>query len=310
MTTPPARIFCGADRSQQLPFQVLAWSIRRHASIPVEIRTIDNGQAPVPADPRHAPYTEFSFARFAIPALCGHAGRAVYMDSDMLVFRDIAELWHTPMAGARIAIEIGSRDQADRGKHAAVMLMDCGRLPWVVDDIVAGLGERYDYNALMAIDPLLEAGDMRELIARGWNDLDQYHPERTRNLHYTEIRTQPWVHAGHPHGGLWVDALRQMLADGAVAAEQVREEVALGFARPSLLLELGLEPGAGVDAAALRGHDQALGFVAHRRLLQRFAARKQAIRRLRCEQACARRPWLAPVYRWALRWRERRDAAA
>jgi hypothetical protein len=310
MKPSPARIFCGADRSQQLPFEVLAWSIRRHASIPVEIRTIDNGQAPLPADPRYAPYTEFSFARFAIPALCDHAGRAIYMDSDMLVFRDIAELWHTPMDGARIAIEIGSRDQADRGKHAAVMLLDCGRLPWVVRDIVAGLGIRYDYNALMAIEPLLADGDMRELIASGWNDLDHYDPGRTRNLHYTEIRTQPWVYAGHPHGGLWVDAVRQMLAEGALTAERVREEVALGHARPSLLIELGLEPGPVGDPAALRAHDQALGFVAHRRLLRRFAARKQAIRRLRCDQACARRPWLAPVYRLLLRLSERREAAA
>lgn len=309
MSHSPARIFCGADRSQQLPFQVLAWSIRRHASIPVEIRTIDNGHAPAPSDPRHAPYTEFSFARFAIPALCEHAGRAVYMDSDMLVFQDIAELWHTPMAGASIAIEIGSRNQADRGKHAAVMLMDCGRLPWEVDAIVAGLGRRYDYNALMAIDPLLAQGEMRELIATGWNDLDQFHPGRTRNLHYTEIRTQPWVYAGHPHGGHWVDALRQMLDQGAVGAEAVREEVALGHARPSLLIELALASGPRDDADALRKHDQAQGFVAHRRLLQRFADRKRAIRRLRCEQACARRPWLAPAYRWLLRLRERREGA-
>jgi hypothetical protein len=118
------------------------------------------------------------------------------------------------------------------------------------------------------------------------------------------------VYAGHPHGGLWVDAVRQMLAEGALAEERVRAEVALGHARPSLLVELGLEPGPNGDPAALRAYDAARGFVAHRRLLRRFAARKQAIRRLRCDQACARRPWLAPVYRWLLRLSERRDAAS
>lgn len=306
MSSSPIRIFCGADRSQHLPFLALAWSIRQHASLPVDIRTIDNGQAPDPADPRHAPYTEFSFARFAIPALCGHEGRAVYMDSDMLVFADIAELWNTPLDGARIAIEIGSRNQADRGKHAAVMLLDCARLDWHVDDIVRGLGRDYDYNALMAIDPLLEPGDMRELIPAGWNDLDSFTPGRTRNLHYTEIRTQPWVFAGHPHGGLWVDTLRRMIAGGDLSPEQVREEVALGYARPSLLVELGLEDGPAGDPAALAGYDRDRGFIAHRRLLERFAQRKRAIRRVRCEEACARRPWLAPAYRLALWLRERR----
>lgn len=304
MNESSVRVFCGADRSQQLPFAVLSWSIRRHASLPVEIRMFDNGSSPTPPDPRHFPYTEFSFARFAIPALCHFDGKAVYMDSDMLVFGDIAELWNTPLQGARIAIEIGSRNQADRGKHAAVMLLDCARLDWHVDAIVAGLGVRYDYNALMAIDPLLEAGDMRELVASGWNDLDHYDPARTRNLHYTEIRTQPWVFAGHPHGNLWVDALRAMLADDSLSEEAIREEVSLGHVRPSLLVELGLETGIGHDAAALQNHDRAQGFVAHRRLLARFAARKQAIRRVRCDEACARQPWLAPIYRMALRMRE------
>lgn len=307
MNDSTARIFCGADRSQQLPFAVLSWSIRRHATLPVDIRMFDNGSAPTPADPRHFPYTEFSFARFAIPALCGFEGRAVYMDSDMLVFRDIAELWQTPMDGARIAIEIGSRNQTDRGKHAAVMLLDCARLDWQVDTIVAGLGTRYDYNALMAIDPLLEEGDMRERIASGWNDLDHYDPARTRNLHFTEIRTQPWVFAGHPHGSLWVDAVRTMHADGSLSEAVIREEVALGHVRPSLLMELGLEAGIGHDADALQKHDREKGFVAHRQLLARFAARKQAIRRVRCEEACAHRPWLAPFYRLALRLREGRE---
>src|SRR5690606_5491336 len=104
MPTSPIRIFCGADRSQQLPFKVLAASIRRHASRPVEIRTIDNSLAPPVSDPRFAPYTEFSFARFAIPALCGHQGRALYMDSDMLVFADIAPLFDIDFGPAKVLI--------------------------------------------------------------------------------------------------------------------------------------------------------------------------------------------------------------
>ncbi|MEO8011305.1 MAG: glycosyltransferase [Dokdonella sp.] len=307
MNDSTARIFCGADRSQQLPFEVLSWSIRRHASLPVEIRMFDNGSAPTPADPRHSAYTEFSFARFAIPALCGFEGKAVYIDSDMLVFGDIAELWRTPMQGARIAIEIGSRNQADHGKHAAVMLLDCARLDWHVDRIVGGLGMHYDYNALMAIDPLLEPGDMQERIASGWNDLDHFDPARTRNLHFTEIRTQPWVHAGHPHGSLWVDAVRAMLGDRSVSEAMIREEVALGHVRPSLLVELGLESVGGHDAAALQQYDHERDFVAHRRLLARFAARKHAIRRVRCDEASVRQPWFAPLYRLALRLRERRE---
>ena len=154
------------------------------------------------------------------------------------------------MDGARIAIEIGSRLAAGGKKQAAVMLLDCATLDWQVERIVADLGRRYDYNALMSIEPLLEPGQMRELVAQGWNELDQYQPGQTRNLHYTEIRTQPWVHAAHPHGQLWVDELARMLAAGAISAAAVEEEVRLGYARPSLLPQLGI--GADADAATSR----------------------------------------------------------
>ena len=303
----PIRIFCGADRSQRLPFRVLEHSIRAHTRRAIDIRPIDNGDAPTPADPRHAAYTEFSFARFAIPALCGHAGKAVYMDSDMLVFADIGELWDTPFDSAKVLIEQGARsDQKQtahaRNRHAAVMLLDCAALDWDVSEVVARLGRDYDYNALMALDPLLAPGEMREAIPRGWNDLDRFDPQRTRNLHFTEIRTQPWVNAQHPHGALWIAALRRMLDAGAITSDEVREEVRLGFARPSLLLELGLEPTThGVSEKALAEHDRRLGFVAHAGLLDRFAQRRRAIARAQCDAAAARSPlfgwWPRLIYR-------------
>ena len=81
---------------------------------------------------------------------------------------------------------------------------------------------------------------MQERIVTGWNDLDRYEPGRTRNLHYTEIRTQPWVYAAHPLGQLWVDELALMLDSGAISAAELEEEVRLGYVRPSLLPQLGL----------------------------------------------------------------------
>lgn len=310
----PIRIFCGADRSQQLAFRVLADSIRRHTQREVEIRAIDNADVPLVADPRHAPYTEFSFARFAIPALAGHQGRAIYLDSDMLVFRDIAELWDAPLDGAHVAIEIGSRsDPAQtahaRNRHAAVMLLDCARLDWDVARIVAGLGRDYDYNALMTLDPLLAPEQLREAIARGWNDLDRYDAERTRLLHFTEIRTQPWVASNHPHGGLWVDAVRRMLAEGALANADIHAEIAAGYVRPSLALELGLRDAAGIDARSpdsLAAYDRTQDFVAHRALLARFAQRKRASARAERDAAMHRQPTLAWWHR--LRYRIRHGA--
>jgi hypothetical protein len=194
-----------------------------------------------------------------------------------------------------VLIEIGSRAPHMRGKHSAAMLLDCAALDWGVQAIVAGLGTRYDYDALMALDPLLQPGAMAERLPRGWNDLDRYDPQRTRNIHFTEIRTQPWVCATHPCGELWVAELLRALEADALDEAFVRAEVREGHARPSLLIELGLVQDADPDdASALTRYDTAQGFIAHRALLQRFAARKLAIR-------SARRPWLAWWYRWRSR---------
>lgn len=296
MSASPLRIFCGADRSQQLPFQVLAASIRRHASQPIDIRPIDNSLAPPAPDPRFAPYTEFSFARFAIPALCEFKGRALYMDSDMLVFADIAELFRLPFDDARVLIERGA--DLSKGKQAAVMMLDCERLNWNVNTIIGDLGHRYGYNALMSLGPLLGPDDIRDDLPNGWNDLDMYRSGVTRNLHFTEIRIQPWVHPGHPHGGLWVRALKELLECGDIQEHDLREEITQGFLRPSILRELGLAkmPTAATPAALL-DYDRAQGFVPNGRLLARFAERKRADAARKRDEAIAQRPWLAPWYR-------------
>ncbi len=296
MSIHPIRIFCGADRSQQLPFKVLAASIRQHASRPVEIRTIDNTLAPPVGDSRFAPYTEFSFARFAIPALCGFQGRALYMDSDMLVFADIAPLFDIEFGAAKVLIERGA--DLGKGKQAAVMMLDCSRLDWDVEDIVGGLGVRYGYNPLMALTPLLSSQEIGDALPNGWNDLDIDRPGTTCNLHYTEIRTQPWVYPCHPHGDVWVRHLRALLDSGEISREELQTEIAEGYLRPSILRELGLsdEP-ADASPTRLLAFDQALGFVPNGRLLRRFAERKKADAARRRDEAISRKPWLALWYR-------------
>ena len=148
---------------------------------------------------------------------------------------------------------------------------------------------------------------MRELVPAGWNELDHFEPGRTRNIHYTKIVTQPWVHALHPHGKPWVDEVARMLREGALAADEIREEVKLGYVRPSLLAELGIADTGNapesLEPQALSAFDNAAGFVPHRKLQARFAERKRAIAKAECEERSARRPWLGWYYR--LRYRRK-----
>ncbi len=302
------RIFVGADRSAQLPCLVLEHSIKRHTQRDVRVEPIDNGLVPTASDPRNSPYTNFSFARFHIPAICEYSGKAIYMDSDMLVFHDIAEVWETPFDGGKVLIERGSFEKNEMGKQAAIMQLDCSRLPWDAAACVASLGRDYTYNELMSLKPLLNDSEIRQRIPNGWNELDRYEPQQTRNLHFTEIRTQPWVYAGHPCGGLWIDEVTRMLQGGVLTEDILHTEIDLGYLRPSILVELGLEKASARadDGASLRRYDQARGFAPHRQLLARFAERKLAIAHYKRNLAVKSRPWLAPFYDVDLWFKRRR----
>src|SRR5687768_12970583 len=127
-------IFVGADRSQLLAVSVLEHSIRRHTERRVRVCPLVDLELPEPEDPRQGSRTNFSFARFAIPELKRHQGKALYLDADMQVFRDIGELWDIPLEGATVAIQEELPEHAVAGhkagapakrvKQCSVMLID------------------------------------------------------------------------------------------------------------------------------------------------------------------------------------------
>ena len=263
--TEPVRIYVGAHESERLAFKVLEHSIKRHTRLPVEMYTIDNSLMPPPRDNRYLAYTNFSYGRFAIPSQAGYQGRAIYLDSDMIVFSDIAEIWELPFDGAKVMVERMTENTRDMVRVTAVMVMDCSALQWDPEQIMAGLGIDYSYDELMAVSPLLEEGEFKDRLPIGWNSLDTYDKESTRLLHYTRIKTQPWVYPDHPLGYLWIDELKLMLKDGGLSKQTVRDEVAAGHVRPSLLLELGLDNSRGKSwtPRKLLQFDYKAGYVIH-----------------------------------------------
>lgn len=234
----PIRVFVAATDIQRLAVRVLAYSIRRRASMDVEVSSIgDAGPTiPLPRDPARRPRTPFSFQRFLIPALAGYRGRAIYLDSDMLVFRDIARLWTLPMDGADV-LAARAGVEADRRPQFSVMLLDCDRLRWDIADIVTRLDDgRLDYQALMY--EMAVADNVRAGIPASWNALETFDPDETALLHYTDMPTQPWLSTANPLGYLWVRALFDAVDEGAISRAEVAAEVEAGHVRPSLLFQL------------------------------------------------------------------------
>jgi hypothetical protein len=231
----PIRVYVAATEVQRLAVRVLEYSIHRHASMDVEVRSIgQSGLAiPLPRNPAHRPRTPFSFQRFLIPALAGFRGRAVYLDSDMLVFRDIMRLWTLPMKGADV-LAVRADCGAARRPQFSVMLLDCERLRWDIDEIVARLDAgTLDYESLMYRMSI--AGRVRDDIPPCWNALERFDAAETALLHYTDMPTQPWLSAANPLGILWVRALLEAIDQGWISRDEVAADVAAGHVRPSLL---------------------------------------------------------------------------
>src|SRR5881394_780918 len=189
----PIRVYVGSQDAQMLAVKVLEFSIRQYATLPVEVMPLHHARVEVPM-PKHAhnrPRTPFSFQRFYIPALAGFQGRAIYVDSDMQVFRDIRELWTLPFEGADL-LAVRAPGESSRRPQFSVMLLNCGELRWELPAIVAALDRgELTYETLMyemAVAKRIRAG-----IDPRWNSLEQYREGETALLHYTDMPTQPWV---------------------------------------------------------------------------------------------------------------------
>lgn len=259
------RIFVAATPMETLPLRVLAFSISETTTLRVELAPIHRfGRViPMPKAVANRPRTPFSFQRFLIPELCGFAGRAIYLDADMLVFRDMVELWRQDFAGCDLQT-VNAAGQRRQGQFS-VMLLDCTRLCWNIDDIVAALDAgTLDYTGLM--HDMRVADRIGSDIAPEWNSLERYDPAATRLLHYTDMNTQPWIATQNPLASLWIACLRRALAAGCIERAEIAAEIAAGHVRPSLDAQLDTD----IDdtlalPAAIRKLDR--GFVApYRRL--------------------------------------------
>lgn len=236
----PIRIFLAASATEALPVKVLEYSIRHHASATVSVTAVcDVGiSIPQPRALKNQPRTPFSFQRFLIPQVCGYAGHAIYLDADMLVFKDISDLWRRPLEGANVLTAYSDSASGRQAQHS-VMLMDCSQLEWDINDIVARLdAESLSYEQLMRE---FSFACTSAVIEPSWNSLEAYKADKTALLHYTDMGTQPWVSHLNPLGFLWVRTLRHALQDGTISRSFVEDQVARNHVRPSLIFQLDHE---------------------------------------------------------------------
>jgi hypothetical protein len=111
------RVFIGYDSRQPIAYNVLQFSLMRRASRPVSITPLVIEQLPI----KRTGLTPFTFSRFLVPHLCGFEGWALFLDLDMLVQGDIAELFDMADDSAIMVVK-----SASRFEWASLMLFNCG----------------------------------------------------------------------------------------------------------------------------------------------------------------------------------------
>lgn len=230
------RIYIGCTPAQVMVAKVLAWSVLCHTRHPVRFHRLHECAVSfeMPQRTESRPGTPFSFQRFMIPEIADFKGRAIYMDSDQIVFKDIAWVFERPMGDAKLLCCDTHRKNKPRPmSRSSFMLLDCGRLDWRMRDIVADLDAgRYSYQSLFSL-----AGHDATL-PRSWNSLDHYRWPITALLHYTGKENQPWIHHRHKLARLWFRYLFAAIDAGYIDEQEVMDAAEGGLVRPSIRYQL------------------------------------------------------------------------
>ena len=191
------RVFIGYDPRETVAFNVLAHSIQARATVPVSIAPLRLSQLSAVLTRERHPLqsTDFSFSRFLTPFLAGYDGWSIFMDCDMLVLKDIAELWklrderyavmvvkhhHVPKETVKFLGEPQSK--YEKKNWSSVMLFNNARCRALSPEYVnraSGL-ELHQFKWL-GNDELIGA------LPEAWNHLVGYSPPRADAslVHYT-----------------------------------------------------------------------------------------------------------------------------
>ena len=195
-------IFIGYDSKERVAYNVLSHSIIQNSTKPVAITPIalNNLKDDFVRERNNLSSTEFSFSRFIIPHLMNYQGWALFMDCDMLMFEDVAELWrmrddskaiqvckhdYTPKTDTKFLGQVQTK--YPKKNWSSFMLMNCKKCTTLTPDYVnkaSGL-ELHQFK-------WLESEELIGELPLEWNWLvsEYEYKQDVKNVHFTE--GGPW----------------------------------------------------------------------------------------------------------------------
>ena len=221
------QVYIGYDPREAVALSVLSFSIQQRASQPVAITPLMLPQlANVLTRERHPlQSTDFSFSRFLTPYLSGYRGWSIFMDCDMLMLDDVANLHalrderyavmvvkhhHVPKESRKFLGEPQSR--YEKKNWSSVMLFNNEKCRALTPDYV----NRATGLELHQFKWLESDGSIGELPAR-WNHLVGYDNPRpdAALVHYTLGGPYFKAFEDCEYGAQWRDEREAMLYAGA-----------------------------------------------------------------------------------------------
>jgi len=190
---------CG-DHRETVAFHVLSQSIHFRASEPVSITPLVLSQLGdlMWRDRNPLQSTDFSFSRFLTPFLCDFDGWAIFMDCDMLVLDDIANLWSLRDENFAVQVVKHSHNPVEKMKFlgqpqtpyekknwSSVMLFNCGKCRALTPEYVnSASGLELHRFRWLKDDKLIGEIPHRWNLLVGYDDPPAV--EDVSNLHFTE----------------------------------------------------------------------------------------------------------------------------
>lgn len=164
------RVFIGVDSRQPLAANVLQHSIYKRSSKPVAVLQLILSQLPI--DKRGL--SEFTYSRYLVPWLCDFQGWGLFLDSDMLVLSDIAELFELRDESKAVMVVKNKM----RFEWPSLMLFNCAKCDMLLPEYVQKYASPQDFT--------WARGEVGDLPAE-WNHCSNYDAMAPAKLvHYTQ----------------------------------------------------------------------------------------------------------------------------
>ncbi|ENX36828.1 hypothetical protein F889_00079 [Acinetobacter colistiniresistens] len=198
MSNSTIKIFVGCDPNncdlEQM--MVLDYSVRKHTKHPVEIVWMQLSHDPnspwytnqETGEGWHTEHwaTPFSGFRWAIPESCNFQGRAIYMDADVVVLCDIAELWSHPKKNDAIVIAKGGKNVA----RLCTCVWDCEKARDYLPPLKDIQADPASHQKLMRL--LKDKPKLVQSYQDSYNNIDGegLAIDKIKILHYSDMGTQ------------------------------------------------------------------------------------------------------------------------